>query len=26
VLKVTGVGARFEIFSDTGSAIRSYLL
>jgi anti-anti-sigma factor len=26
VLKVTGVGARFEIFGDTGSAIRSFLL
>ena len=25
VLKVTGVGARFEIVSDTGSASRSYL-
>jgi anti-anti-sigma factor len=26
VLKVTGVGARFEIFDDTGSAVRSFLL
>lgn len=26
VLKVTGVGARFEVFGDTGSAIRSFLL
>jgi anti-anti-sigma factor len=26
VLKVTGVGTRFEVFSDTGSAIRSFLL
>jgi anti-anti-sigma factor len=26
VLKVTGVGARFEIFGDTGSAVRSFLL
>jgi anti-anti-sigma factor len=26
VLKVTGVGSRFEVFGDTGSAIRSYLL
>jgi anti-anti-sigma factor len=25
VLKMTGVGARFEVFSDTGSAIRSFL-
>ncbi len=25
VLKLTGVGSRFEIFSDTGSAIRSFL-
>ncbi len=26
VLKVTGVGARFEVFGDTGSAVRSFLL
>ena len=26
VLKVTGVGVKFEIFSDTGSAVRSFLL
>ncbi len=26
VLKVTGVGTRFEVFGDTGSAIRSFLL
>ena len=26
VLKVTGIGARFEIFGDTGSAVRSFLL
>jgi anti-anti-sigma factor len=26
VLKLTGVGARFEVFGDTGSAIRSFLL
>ena len=26
VLKVTGVGDRFEVFGDTGSAIRSFLL
>jgi anti-anti-sigma factor len=26
VLKVTGVGARFESFADTGSAVRSFLL
>ena len=26
VLKVTGVGVRFEVFSDTGSAVRSFLL
>jgi anti-anti-sigma factor len=26
VLKVTGVGAQFEVFGDTGSAIRSFLL
>ena len=26
VLKVTGVGAKFEIFGDTGSAVRSFLL
>lgn len=25
VLKLTGVGARFEVFGDTGSAIRSFL-
>jgi anti-anti-sigma factor len=25
VLKLTGVGPRFEIFDDTGSAIRSFL-
>jgi anti-anti-sigma factor len=25
VLKMTGVGARFEVFGDTGSAIRSFL-
>ena len=26
VLKLTGVGARFEIFGDTGTAVRSFLL
>jgi anti-anti-sigma factor len=26
VLKVTGVGARFEVFGDMGSAVRSFLL
>lgn len=26
VLKVTGVGPRFEVFGDTGSAVRSFLL
>lgn len=26
VLSVTGVGARFEIFPDTGSAVRSFVL
>jgi anti-anti-sigma factor len=26
VLKVTGVGAKFEVFEDTGSAVRSFLL
>jgi anti-anti-sigma factor len=26
VLKITGVRARFEVFSDNGSAIRSFLL
>jgi anti-anti-sigma factor len=26
VLKVTGVGAKFELFDDTGSAVRSFLL
>jgi anti-anti-sigma factor len=26
VLKVTGVGAKFEVFSDSGSAVRSFLL
>ncbi len=26
VFKVTGVGARFEVFGDTGSAVRSFLL
>ena len=26
VLKVTGVGAKFEVFGDTGSAVRSFLL
>lgn len=26
VLKVTGIGGRFEVFGDTGSAIRSFLL
>jgi anti-anti-sigma factor len=26
VLKVTGVGERFEVFGDTGSAVRSFLL
>lgn len=26
VLKVTGVGSKFEIFGDTGSAVRSFLL
>jgi anti-anti-sigma factor len=26
VLKLTGVGARFEVFDDAGSAVRSYLL
>lgn len=25
VLKLTGVGAKFEIFEDTGSAVRSFL-
>jgi anti-anti-sigma factor len=26
VLKLTGVGARFEVFGDAGSAVRSFLL
>ena len=26
VLKLTGVGAKFELFDDTGSAVRSFLL
>ncbi len=26
VLNVTGVGARFEIFPDTGSAVRSFVI
>jgi anti-anti-sigma factor len=26
VLKATGVGARFEVFPDTGSAVRSFVL
>jgi anti-sigma B factor antagonist len=26
VLKLTGVGPKFEIFGDTGSAVRSFLL
>jgi len=26
VLKLTGVGAKFEVFEDTGSAVRSFLL
>jgi len=26
VLKVTGVGARLEVFADTGLAVRSFLL
>jgi anti-anti-sigma factor len=26
VLKVTGVGPRFEVFGDTGTAVRSFLL
>ena len=26
VLKVTGVGARLEVFADTGMAVRSFLL
>jgi anti-anti-sigma factor len=26
VLKVTGVGAKFEVYGDTGSAVRSFLL
>ena len=26
VLKLTGVGARFEVFGDNGSAIRSFLI
>jgi len=26
VLKLTGVRAKFEIFDDTGSAVRSFLL
>lgn len=26
VLKLTGVGSKFEVFEDTGSAVRSFLL
>lgn len=26
VLKLTGVGGKFEVFEDTGSAVRSFLL
>jgi anti-anti-sigma factor len=26
VLKATGVGARFEVYPDTGSAVRSFVL